>query len=67
MRRYNRIKTILAEQERTNKWLADKMEVNKATVSRWCSNQAQPSLETLYEIAEVLDVDVCALLVRRGE
>jgi len=65
MRRYNRIKAVLAEQERTSKWLANAVQRNKATVSRWCSNQIQPPLETLYLIAEALEVDVCTLLVRK--
>ena len=66
MRRYNRIKAVLAEKERTSKWLADAVQRNKTTVSRWCSNQIQPPLETLYQIAEALEVDVCTLLVRKG-
>ena len=65
MRRYNRIKAVLAEKERTSKWLADAVQRNKTTVSRWCSNQIQPPLETLYQIAEALEVDVCTLLVRK--
>jgi len=65
-RRYNRIKAVLADQQRTSKWLAEATGKSKATVSRWCSNQAQPPLETLYRIAEVLEVDVCELLVREG-
>ena len=63
MRRYNRIKAVLADQQKTSKWLADEVGRSKATVSRWCSNQVQPPLETLYQIAEVLEVDVRELLV----
>jgi transcriptional regulator with XRE-family HTH domain len=59
----NRIKIVLVEQGRTNKWLADKLGKNSTSVSRWCTNDAQPSLETLVEIAEVLGVDVRELLV----
>ncbi len=58
----NRLKIVLAEQGRTNKWLAEKLEKNTATVSRWCTNEMQPSLETLVEIAETLKVDVRLLL-----
>ena len=58
----NRIKIILVEQERTNKWLAVKLGKNSATVSRWCTNDSQPSLETLYQIAEVLNIDIRTLL-----
>lgn len=63
----NRIKVVLAEQGRTNKWLAEKMNKNTATVSRWCTNEMQPSLETLVEIAEMLEVDVRELLVSTKE
>lgn len=60
----NRLKVVLAEQGRTNKWLAEQLGKNTATVSRWCTNEMQPSLETLVEIAEVLGVDVRELLNR---
>lgn len=59
----NRVKVVLAEQGRTNKWLAEKLEKNTATVSRWCTNEMQPSLETLYEIADKLNIDVRELLM----
>ncbi|WP_036379977.1 helix-turn-helix transcriptional regulator [Muricauda sp. MAR_2010_75] len=58
----NRLKVVLAEQGRTNKWLAGKLDKNTATVSRWCTNDVQPSLETLVEIAKVLDVDARELI-----
>ncbi|MCR9174101.1 MAG: helix-turn-helix transcriptional regulator [bacterium] len=58
----NRLKVVLVEQGRTNKWLAEKLGKNTTTVSRWCTNEMQPSLETLVEIAEVLGVDVRELL-----
>jgi transcriptional regulator with XRE-family HTH domain len=58
----NRIRVVLAEKNITNKWLAEKMKKNPTTISRWCSNEMQPSLETLIEIASQLDVDVKALL-----
>jgi transcriptional regulator with XRE-family HTH domain len=59
----NRLKVVLAEQGRTNKWLAEKLDKNTATISRWCTNEMQPSLESLLEIAETLNVDVRKLLV----
>lgn len=59
----NRIKVVLVEQNRTNKWLSEKIDRNRTTVSRWCTNEMQPSLETLVEIAEILQVDVRELLV----
>lgn len=58
----NRLKVVLAEQGRTNKWLAQKLGKNTATVSRWCTNEMQPSLVTLTEMAEVLNVDIRELL-----
>lgn len=59
----NRIKVVLVEQGRTNKWLADKLGKNATTVSRWCTNDMQPSLETLIQISDVLNVNVRELLV----
>lgn len=59
----NRIKIMLVEQGRTNKWLADKLGKNATTVSRWCTNDMQPSLETLVQISDVLQVNVRELLV----
>lgn len=59
----NRIKIVLVEQGRTNKWLADKLGKNATTVSRWCTNDMQPSLETLVEISDVLQVNVRELIV----
>lgn len=58
----NRIKVVLVEQNRTGKWLAETIGKNEATVSRWCSNTIQPSLEILVLIAKVLDVDVRELI-----
>lgn len=59
----NRIKAVLAERNKTNNWLAEELGKNRTTVSKWCTNQMQPTMETLFEIAEVLDVDVRELLV----
>ena len=60
----NRLKVVLAEKKRTNKWLSEHLEVNPATVSKWCTNSSQPSLETLVQVAEALDVDVRSLIVQ---
>lgn len=60
---YNRIKAVLAERGKTNIWLADTLNKNKTTVSKWCTNDVQPTMETLFEIADALDVDVRDLLV----
>ncbi len=59
----NRIKAVLAEQGKTNNWLAETLGKNRTTVSKWCTNQMQPTVETLFEIAQALDVDVRELLV----
>lgn len=58
----NRLKVVLAEQKRTNKWLAEQLGKDPASVSKWCTNASQPSLETLAEIARSLNVDVKDLL-----
>lgn len=60
---YNSIKAVLAEQTKTNFWLADILGKNKATISKWCTNEIQPSLETLFLIAKALDIDVHDLIV----
>lgn len=60
--RINRLKVVLAEKNRKGKWLAEQLGKNEATVSRWCSNTAQPSLEMLVKIAELLNVDPRQLL-----
>jgi transcriptional regulator with XRE-family HTH domain len=62
-KRLNRIKIVLAEQDRSSSWLAEQVGKNKSTVSRWCSNSIQPTVEGLFEIADALDVDVRVLLV----
>lgn len=59
---YNRIKAVLAEKGKTNNWLADELNMNRTTVSKWCRNEMQPRIETLYQIANVLNVDVRELL-----
>ena len=58
----NRIKVVLVEKKRTNKWLAEQLGKDPATVSKWCTNTSQPGLETLLQIANVLEVDVKELL-----
>ena len=58
----NRIKVALVERQKTSKWLAEQMEKSDTTVSRWVSNKIQPSLEQLFEIARILNMDVKDLL-----
>ena len=57
-----RLKVVLAEKKRTNKWLAEQLGKDPGTVSKWCTNTMQPNLETLVEIAKVLEVDIKDLL-----
>ena len=61
--RINRLKVVLVEQNRTGKWLAEQLGKNEATVSRWCSNSSQPSLEMLVKIASILNVDPRELII----
>ena len=60
---YNRIGTMLAVKRFSYHTLADKLGVTEATVIDWCSNKKQPSLKSLYRIAEILKIRVCELLV----
>jgi DNA-binding Xre family transcriptional regulator len=54
----NRIKVVLAEKKRTNKWLAEQLGKDPATISKWCTNACQPPMETYMRIAKLLDVDL---------
>lgn len=58
----NRIKVMLAEKNKKNVWLAEQLGKDPATVSKWCTNRSQPGLETLIQIAKVLEVDVQDLI-----
>ena len=58
----NRLKVVLAEKKRTNKWLAKQLGVAPSTVSKWCTNVCHPSLETLLQIADNLEVKVQDLI-----
>ncbi len=65
--KYNRLKAVLAEKGRTSKWLYEKLNVSKITVSRWVRNDRQPNIETLYDIAELLEIEVESLLISTQE
>jgi putative transcriptional regulator len=54
----NRLKVVLAEQRKTNRWLAEEIGVNEATVSRWANNKQQPPVATFHKIAQILAIDV---------
>ena len=63
----NRIKVVIVEKQRTNKWLAEQLGRDPATISKWCTNVAQPTLETLLQIAKLLEVEVQDLLVKPSQ
>ncbi len=58
----NRLKVVLAEKNITSKWLAEQLGKNEATISRWCTNDVQPSLKTLVEIAKIIKVTPSELI-----
>lgn len=58
----NRIKVVLAEKKRTNKWLAEELGKDQATVSKWCTNTCQPSMEIFMKIAKLLGVELSDLV-----
>lgn len=61
-KKINRIRVVLAEQNKKNIWLADKMQKNPLTISLFCNNERQPTLETLVEVANILGVDARQLI-----
>lgn len=62
MAKLNRLKAVLAEQDKTSKWLAEQVGKSACTVSKWCNNVVQPDLNTLDKIAKLINVDVKELL-----
>ena len=54
----NRIKVVLADKQRTNKWLAEQLGKDKTTISKWCTNSSEPDLESLLKTAKLLDVEI---------
>ena len=65
-REMNRLKVVLAETKRTNRWLAEQLGKDQATVSKWCTNTSQPSPETLFQIADCLGVKVQDLISKNN-
>lgn len=63
MANFNRLKVVLAEQQKTGKWLAEQIGKYNCTVSKWCSNSVQPDLKTLNDITNALNIDVKDLIV----
>lgn len=64
MEEINRLKLVLVEKKRTNKWLSEQLGVSPSTVSKWCTNSSQPDLGSLLRIADILKVDIKELIVR---
>lgn len=62
MNNLNRLKAVLADAGKTNKWLAEQLGKDPVTISKWCTNTTQPDLQTLSKIAELLNVDIRLLL-----
>ena len=62
IKKLNRIKVVLAEKDRTGRWMEEKVGKSNCTVSKWCSNVAQPDLQTLDKVAIALEVNVKDLL-----
>ena len=61
-KKLNRIKVMLAEKNRTNKWLAEQLGKDQTTISKWCTNSSQPELESLMKVAKLLDVELTDLV-----
>ena len=62
MKDINRLKILLAEKKKTNKWLCEQLGVNPTTLSKWCTNSSQPSIEMVFKIMKVLDVEIHQLI-----
>ena len=60
----NRIKVVLVEKKRTNKWLAEQLGVNPSTVSKWCTNSSKPDINSVLNYSDLLEVDIRDLIVR---
>lgn len=58
----NRLKVVLVEKKKTNKWLCEQLNVSPSTVSKWCTNSSQPDLETLIKISHLLNVELSDLV-----
>ena len=61
----HRLKVVLAEKKRTNKWLCEQLNVNPSTVSKWCTNSSQPDLETIVKISPLFAVELDALVIKK--
>ena len=60
----NRLKVVLAEKKKSNKWLAEQLGKDQAAISKWCTNSSQPSIDMILRIAELLNVDYTELICK---
>ena len=67
MENLNRLKAVLADAGQTNKWLAEQLGKDPVTISKWCTISAQPDLQTLSKISDLLNIDIRELLVSRNQ
>ena len=67
MENLNRLKAVLADAGKTNKWLAEQLGKDPVTISKWCTNTTQPDLQTLSRISDLLNIDIRELLVSRNQ
>ena len=58
----NKLKVVLADKKRTNKWLAEQLGKDQTTISKWCTNTSKPDLASLMKISELLEVDLTELV-----
>ena len=58
----NRIKVVLADMKKTNKWLAEQLGKDQTTISKWCTNTSQPNLGSLIKTAKLLGVELADLV-----
>ncbi|MBO5630490.1 MAG: helix-turn-helix transcriptional regulator [Aeriscardovia sp.] len=67
MENLNRLKAVLADSGKTNKWLAEQLGKDPVTISKWCTNTSQPDLQTLAKISDLLNVNIRELLINRNK
>lgn len=67
MENLNRLKAVLADSGKTNKWLAEQLGKDPVTISKWCTNTSQPDLQTLAKISDLLKVNIRELLINRNK
>ena len=67
MENLNRLKAVLADAGKSNKWLAEQLGKDPVTISKWCTNTTQPDLQTLSRISDLLNIDIRELLVSRNQ